>query len=311
MKRLAIFLTFSFLFLLLFGKGVQSYAQDKQVPTGMERCKKCHQAYFDDIEKSVHGKKAIPNSPANKGICESCHGVVVKHGEEGEGKGVVRVPSFFGKGIDPRIKSGHCLACHAESKFLAFWEESAHHSADLACDNCHLIHRGVGKSLKAGEPEACLSCHRNIRAQANKQSRHPILEGLIKCTSCHDPMGSFAIGSTGNDLKADSINELCYSCHSEKRGPYAWEHPPVPENCLLCHEPHGSNHSYLLVRKDPQLCQSCHNVNEHPSFPYTKDHTFGGGAKSGKNRMFARSCRNCHSNIHGSNHPALGGTLTR
>jgi hypothetical protein len=27
--------------------------------------------------------------------------------------------------------------------------------------------------------------------------------------------------------------------------------------------------------------------------------------------MFARSCLNCHSNIHGSNHPALGGAFVR
>jgi hypothetical protein len=27
--------------------------------------------------------------------------------------------------------------------------------------------------------------------------------------------------------------------------------------------------------------------------------------------MFARSCLNCHTNIHGSNHPALGETFVR
>jgi DmsE family decaheme c-type cytochrome len=101
-------------------------------------------------------------------------------------------------------------------------------------------------------------------------------------------------------IKADSVNELCYKCHAEKRGPYAFEHPPVPENCLYCHEIHGSNHRGLLVRKVPLLCQSCHNDGGHPGNPYTNLHSFRGPATSNKNRFFARSCLNCHGNIHGS-----------
>ena len=48
-------------------------------------------------------------------------------------------------------------------------------------------------------------------------------------------------------IKADSVNDLCYKCHAEKRGPYAFEHPPFPENCLNCHEIHGSNLSEFLI----------------------------------------------------------------
>jgi DmsE family decaheme c-type cytochrome len=107
-------------------------------------------------------------------------------------------------------------------------------------------------------------------------------------------------------INADSVNDLCYQCHAEKRGPYAFEHTPVPENCLYCHEIHGSNHRKLLVRKVPLLCQSCHNDNRHPGSPYTSFHAFGGSATSGKNRFFGRSCLNCHGNIHGSSlSPAL------
>jgi DmsE family decaheme c-type cytochrome len=110
-------------------------------------------------------------------------------------------------------------------------------------------------------------------------------------------MGTFDIKAM---IKADSVNELCYKCHAEKRGPYAFEHMPVPENCLSCHEVHGSNHTRLLVRRVPLLCQSCHNVEGHPSQPYTNLHSFTGPATIGKNRFFGRSCLNCHGNIHGS-----------
>jgi DmsE family decaheme c-type cytochrome len=101
-------------------------------------------------------------------------------------------------------------------------------------------------------------------------------------------------------LKADSVNDLCYKCHAEKRGPYAFEHPPVPENCLLCHEIHGSNHGRLLARKVPLLCQNCHTVSGHPSRPNTNLSSFGGPATAQKNKFFGRSCLNCHGNIHGS-----------
>jgi predicted CXXCH cytochrome family protein len=83
-----------------------------------------------------------------------------------------------------------------------------------------------------------------------------------------------------------------------------WEHPPVEENCLICHEAHGSNHSKLLSQKVPLICQNCH-ITGHPSSPYTQLHGFTGPATSGKNRFFGRSCLNCHTNIHGSN--GLGG----
>jgi predicted CXXCH cytochrome family protein len=69
---------------------------------------------------------------------------------------------------------------------------------------------------------------------------------------------------------------------------------------LNCHEIHGSNHTKLLVRKVPFLCQSCHTRTGHPSRPATNYHSFLGPATSQKNRFFARSCLNCHGNIHGS-----------
>jgi hypothetical protein len=55
----------------------------------------------------------------------------------------------------------------------------------------------------------------------------------------------------------------------------------------------------------PQLCQNCHNDRFHPSNPYTNFETFKGATPS--NKMFARSCLNCHGNIHGGNGPSVRG----
>ncbi|MDX1555514.1 MAG: cytochrome c3 family protein, partial [Xanthomonadales bacterium] len=73
------------------------------------------------------------------------------------------------------------------------------------------------------------------------------------------------------------------------------------EDCSLCHRPHGSNHDALLTRRPPLLCQQCHSPAEHPGVAYTPELA----ADPVQNRfMLGRACLNCHSQVHGSNHPS-------
>ena len=55
-----------------------------------------------------------------------------------------------------------------------------------------------------------------------------------------------------------TLNDNCYTCHAEKRGPFLWEHEPSSEDCGICHRPHGSLHPALLTSRPPLLCQQCH-----------------------------------------------------
>ena len=87
-------------------------------------------------------------------------------------------------------------------------------------------------------------CHQPIRAANFKPSHHPIIEGKVKCTDCHNPHGAL----TPAMVKQPTINEQCYSCHADKRGPYVFNHPPVEENCATCHNPHGSVHMQAAER---------------------------------------------------------------
>jgi len=299
-QKLFLSLFFSVLCFVLVGN---LHAAEQDIGyAGIEVCKACHQNIYEQFVKSIHGRKEISGSPANKQGCEACHGPGAEHVRKGGGRGVAIV-TFSIK--DPAAKkSSQCLSCHQDTRSVAFWDMSRHRSLDVACYDCHSAHYGGDKYLKAAEPALCFNCHRDIRSQSNRQSHHPLKEGLIKCSDCHNPMGDFG----KKQIKADSVNELCYTCHAEKRGPFLWEHPPVEEKCLNCHVPHGSNHSKLLEKKVPYLCQSCHDERGHPGSVYTKFETFRGLATSGKNRMFARSCLNCHSNIHGSNGPAARGS---
>ena len=85
------------------------------------------------------------------------------------------------------------------------------------------------------------------------------------CTTCHNPHGSTNV----KQLRAGNyVNEACYSCHAEKRGPFLWEHAAGRESCTTCHDPHGSNNDRMLVARTPMLCQRCHIGTRHPSTIY-------------------------------------------
>ena len=120
----------------------------------------------------------------------------------------------------------------------------------------------------------------------------------MSCRDCHNPHGS----PTEGMITAASVNEQCYECHAEKRGPFLWEHPPVRENCLNCHSPHGSNHLKLQRTSVPFICQQCHANTRHPGSLYDATTLADGGRAS--NREFNRACLDCHASIHGSNHPS-------
>jgi DmsE family decaheme c-type cytochrome len=282
--------------ILLFYEPVWSAEGGSANSAGIDGCVTCHDKQTQSIGRSIHWKKAIKDAPINGQGCDSCHGPGAAHMEKGGGKGVGNLVTFSKNESSDR-KSRKCLQCHGDSKEMTAWSLNKHRTADISCDNCHTVHGRGKRSLKASEPALCLSCHGDIRSKVNKQSHHPVYEGKVKCTDCHTPHGAF-----GNKMtRAESVADLCYRCHGDKRGPYAFEHPPVVENCLTCHEVHGSNHDNLLVAKPPRLCQTCHAGSGHNNRPYSFQNSFTGSATGSKPRFIAKGCVNCHGNIHGSN----------
>ena len=266
-------------------------------------CQSCHEgAAGPAFQHSAHAKQGQS--------CAACHRNVAEHVKAqmaGESGGPV--PTL--KKISAREINGTCLACH-EKDNQANYVGSMHDRRKVACTECHGIH--TYKSEKAQlktttDLETCGQCHKAERAKSLRASHHPVREGKMACSSCHNPHD----GARAKMLRADSVNELCYNCHTEKRGPFAFEHAPVREDCIGCHEPHGTNHPRLLTQKLPNLCWNCH---------FTGSGHFGSGdnlstqqgvavAPTGSpsgfptvNSRFAeRSCRTCHVKIHGSNSP--------
>ena len=275
---------------------------------GADSCMMCHEASeypIKKIFKTKHANRADKRAPfamkhaGSAGLqCEACHGPGKKHADGGGGPDGInsfKATSF----LAPAERNKYCLECHKGNSRTG-WISSTHEGNNVACSNCHKIHAERDPVLAtATQPEVCYTCHRKQRADFSRPSAHPVRQGRITCSECHSPHGS----SAGALLAKSNVNQTCYSCHAEKRGPFLWEHAPVAEDCTLCHSPHGSVHQAMLKKTAPLLCQQCHSVAGHPSVARTGG-SLPGGAAGGQAYVLAGSCANCHSQVHGSNHPS-------
>ena len=270
-------------------------------------CASCHEKAHTTTALTAHGYKNDPSGA----MCQACHGDASAHIKDP----VANKPANVLKHGTPAEKTAVCMTCHTGSRHLAFWEAGKHARNDVTCANCHWIHGGQGEprisqfqtTFRPNEVEVCGTCHQQVRAATLKPSHHPIQEGKVQCSNCHNPHGAL----TQVMLRHETVNQQCYSCHAEKRGPFVFGHPPVDENCLTCHTPHGSTHGKLLNEKVPNLCQDCHVQGKHPTSYYGQNQAWllpnGTPNSSPSTRMVARACLNCHNNIHGSNAPSSRG----
>ena len=259
---------------------------------GSEVCAECHADQAEKLSKTLMGRIMLnnPRSAREQQGCEGCHGPGSLHVAEGGGQGVGGIVGFRKDSEYPaEARNAICLDCH-ESGARSHWQGSRHQARNLSCTNCHKAHKPENQFVKATEMETCFQCHKQKRAQMQRSSHMPLREGKMTCSDCHNPHGTF----TDKMLKTASVNETCYTCHAEKRGPLLWEHAPVRENCSNCHRSHGSNNKNLLKMRPTRLCQQCHAPGGHPSNPRDPSSRFA----------FSRGCLNCHSQIHGSNHPS-------
>nr|WP_081953750.1 MULTISPECIES: DmsE family decaheme c-type cytochrome [Shewanella] len=267
------------------------FAEGQYSPKGADSCLMCHRksqevmALFD----GVHGDPQVKGSPMADLQCEACHGPMGKHNRGGKEPMI----TFGAQSPVPAAKQNSvCMSCHNDDKRMA-WNGNHHDNADVACSDCHQVHTGHDPiSDKAQEVAVCTSCHTQQKADLHKRSSHPLKWQQMVCSDCHNPHGG--LGDAG--LKQMSVNENCYACHTEKRGPKLWEHAPVSDNCANCHNPHGAVNEAMLIAKPPQLCQQCHASDGHAANPVfaNSPNAFNAG----------QSCMNCHGQVHGSNHPS-------
>lgn len=274
-------------------QAVQAPATPAKGYIGAEACATCHEGYDKTVDATKHGFKANERTPMAKMGCESCHGPGEAHASDPE----KIKPIQFDK-VEASVANLQCQTCHNRGEH-ALWDGSQHENRNLKCADCHSVHSSQGPVLMRAKTQqlTCARCHQTITNKQQRFNHMPVREGKLTCSSCHNVHGSVNVKllRTGT-----TVDQSCTSCHTEKRGPYLWEHAPVVDSCTTCHDSHGSNNDRMLVAKLPFLCQRCHVTSRHPPTIYeglTLQTT------QNANKMYGKSCANCHQQVHGSNHP--------
>jgi len=181
---------------------------------------------------------------------------------------------------------------------------------NIGCESCHgpgSLHVASGGTARTiinpgKSPETCFQCHLDKRSQFDLPSHHPVLEGKMTCSDCHDPhKGSvIANGGEGGGTDLQSSNETCTKCHIAQAGPFVFEHEAMREGCTTCHNPHGSVNARLLIARNQPLCLRCHYQQQAAN----GDILIGNFAHVAPGRNFLRegTCwsAGCHEAIHGS-----------
>ncbi len=262
---------------------------DKHRPIGDQHdCFDCHLKIRDFHEASIHRRVMD---------CESCHGPGGEHAEDPPG--AIIGPAAL-RNLSPQGRSEMCLRCHRNN--AAAWPATAHARAGLACFTCH------SDAVHFKQPEAvrpprefpsstpfCEQCHAAAVAELNQPYHHPVREGEISCTSCHDIHGEFERATATWDYG------VCARCHPRQTHEKVFRHPALDEGCGVCHAPHGSSIPSLLTRTANSLCLQCHF---QPGFPNIA------GVDHAVFLARAANCWDCHVDVHGSNSdPSLLGRI--
>lgn len=271
---------------------------------GEQGCANCHPDKVTNFKKSPHAAFMSDSKlPLDKKGCEGCHGPGGIHQAEQNPE----VLSFTK--MTPKEASAACLRCHEQTMSESHWKKTAHAAAGLTCVNCHQIHsdspndldnklaqkpdartpayvarvENANLMLKADERTLCGKCHQSQLSQFRLNSHHPIPEGRMQCTDCHNPHPD-----KNSRLSQRTNKDTCVTCHAEYAGPFVFEHDPVSghagNGCQECHQPHGSNNPELLNSFSRGVCGQCHTDKMSNHNPFQTCWAAG-----------------CHASPHGSN----------
>lgn len=257
-------------------------------------------------------------------ICFRCHSNMAQQYATGAAHQICGAVGFdcttchdpHGK-VRAETRTDLCLQCHNNNSPTMAWHSSTHANYGVGCTDCHSPHpnmnvpqvlniqhtniqRAPRSPMAVNEPFVCYKCHADIYAQTSMPSHHPIKEGKMTCSDCHD-----AHGQTQDNLREPTVNLVCYKCHAEKQGPFAYEHPPVTEDCGICHNPHGTVANNLLHQPTTFLCLRCHTGHRKgPDFHDAAHMQDVGMAAPSQQAAYYSDCTQCHSQIHGSDLPS-------
>jgi DmsE family decaheme c-type cytochrome len=254
-------------------------------------CLDCH----DDPAKALHGTPhqilaTDVDDPDARVACTDCHTGDENHYQDDPEEYPMSNPAK----ATIALATATCSGCHINSHQQNMQERNVHAENDVSCLGCHQIH-GDGKAglLHKEEFDLCLECHSDVRGEFAQPYRHPVSDGIVRCSECH-----MSLDKNKRTLSYSRIDSPCFGCHEYFRGPFPFEHQATlgfsteEGGCLTCHKPHGSSLPRMLNRPyEPpsfNLCTQCHIVPLHNNNPQHGDEWAG------------VPCNDCHVDIHGS-----------
>ncbi|MBU1394554.1 MAG: cytochrome c3 family protein, partial [Gammaproteobacteria bacterium] len=166
----------------------------------MVTCYGCHDVKEDQHTKGVH-------ADIN---CATCHAGAAEHMAVAKARDPVKRPQ--------KPDAAACLTCHKDDAKRMNWAFADHHKAGLECRDCHGLHapkdiKRLDLSLWRSDKNTalCATCHQDVLARFNMKSHHPVKEGALSCTSCHDQHG-------GKQTNLATKTAECTQCHQAIRG---------------------------------------------------------------------------------------------
>jgi len=235
-------------------------------------------AYCKDMPKGATVAPAPEKAKAEyvgMDTCAMCHEKITKAFKRSEHSRIVAASKQKGQA---------CEACHGAGSLHADAEGKANKRATI-------INPGR-------KPEACYQCHLDKKGEFSLQYHHPVPEGKMTCTDCHDPHGEDGV-KPGTLSSLRGKNELCAKCHKDQTMVFVYEHEALREGCSTCHDVHGSINDKMLVERDANLCIKCHYQADFPNIGDYSSTTTGHGPNMQQGPCWSGGC---HTAVHGSNY---------
>jgi len=259
----------------------------------LEDCAACHE------EQGDHTFPAWTQETI-RDLCLNCHDVSTRHPPAEKGTCTACHDPHASR-LRPLLRqpvAELCQKCHPPGPSPAF---SHPPFKEGSCTDCHVPHGSSHKAhLASPEPETCTTCHDAIGERLESPHAHPPAQD--ECATCHAPHGSDFPRILKSHLSTQFYERytplqyfLCFQCHpaSDLFGPDSGfvrnsenlhrvhVQRQRGHNCLVCHEPHGTDQPHLLrswIRYGPlwaiplrlqaqekrKTCQpACHQAEEY------------------------------------------------
>ena len=232
-----------------------------------------------------------------------------------------------------------CYQCHDKALFE---KEYVHQPVEEgSCTICHQTHSSQNPLLLTQlSPQLCFQCHTTESLKA----KHPDFQiNRVDCLCCHNPHSTNKKNLLFSFSHDPYTQKECLKCHPDSSGSgpvtaraedcYAC-HPKTKEKfkakkkshivsgrdeCVFCHNPHGSEREDFVRRSDRPLCTACHQdirkrlrvqkkgLNRHPEVSAGKCSTCHDSHASDKLKFLKTSpltlCIDCHKRQKGLCHP--------